>query len=155
MVSTKRPIEMCHDILIVMSVVMMAVIIVYAVCHHGGYLNGNMSPDEAVQAIDALSDLDVSYNNFSDGEQSNYIQAFDTFDADNDDYLNRTEFARFWQFELNHLGLFEKMDANKDEILSFGECVTYIDSVHQIEEVHEAFFEDGCSRNSIGIWDGI
>jgi len=85
--------------------------------------------------------LNVPYYNFSNAEQAKYYHAFNVFDADNDDYLNRTEFASLFQLELNNSGLFSRMDVNNDNILSFGECVTWLVATNEIEEVHKSTFK--------------
>eukprot|EP01083_Nonionella_stella_P016114 45051_1 len=91
---------------------------------------------EALSIMQQLMQSNVRYNHFTSEQQSNFIEAFNVFDEDHDQYLDETEFINCFQHFLDDSRVFERIDANSDGALSYGECVTYLHEVSKIQQVH-------------------
>eukprot|EP01083_Nonionella_stella_P050113 133397_1 len=76
------------------------------------------------EALVVLQDL--SNTTTDDGAYQLFEQAFDVFDEDGNGYLTQTEFAVYLELEVEYFSMFQKIDADDDDILSFREVVCYM-----------------------------
>ena len=63
-------------------------------------VDGINNKEDAALSMQDLMGLNVSYNNFSNDDQTQYEKAFNVFDEDHDGYLNETEFSSYFKLEL-------------------------------------------------------
>eukprot|EP01084_Bolivina_argentea_P049396 90850_1 len=83
----------------------------------------NNSKSNALYEIDSIhKDL----NNFTESDYNTFDHGFDAFDTNNDGSLNMTEFRIFFEMQLDNTSTFERMDIDKDGILSYAECVAHL-----------------------------
>jgi len=81
---------------------------------------------------------------YDDDDGEAFDTAFESFDANNDDVLNETEFLGFFARELSYSAEFERMDVDGDEVLSYPESVAYVQRMGEIEAL-KAYLIDSLS----------
>eukprot|EP01083_Nonionella_stella_P050114 133398_1 len=105
------------------------------------------------EALVVLQDL--SNTTTDDGAYQLFEQAFDVFDEDGNGYLTQTEFAVYLELEVipfdqlmlfdlysEYFFMFQKIDADDDDILSFREVVCYMNQMWQIQPVRDNMIRD-------------
>eukprot|EP01084_Bolivina_argentea_P051859 95346_1 len=92
---------------------------------------GNFSTictDEQIRGVQAINSAALASNL----EDTSIRDSYDTFDQDNDGEWSPTEFRAYHDCTLNHSALFDNMDYNNDDIVSFREMVSHFMNIKGI-----------------------
>jgi len=100
--------------------------------------NAQENPEDT--AFFTLQQLTQDGDN-GDANRESFNTAFNTFDTNNDDVLNETEFFAFFVRELSFSAEFSRMDVDGDDVLSYPETVAYVQRMGEIEAVKNYYVE--------------
>eukprot|EP01084_Bolivina_argentea_P309233 534870_1 len=98
-----------------------------------------MKEDEAAGIFENLNNVNISDIQANITYENLFEASFHIFDKNDDGYLDSDEFAHYYEIKLGRSKIFEIIDVDNDDILSYPECVAFVKEMFKLEIVFERY----------------